>query len=410
MKITGIIAEYNPFHSGHAYHISRARDLTGADYVVVVMSPDFVQRGEPAILDKYTRAEMALHGGADLVLELPVRFALGSAPYFAAGGTGILDRTGCVDYLCFGCETPRTDLMQAAAGLLYDEPEAFKADLRRALSEGFSFPQAREHALFSSMNLSDSDAPALHDILSSPNNILALSYLKALKELGSSICPVPVMRRGDGYHTASVSSGAEHASASALRRILRNGNVSAEELRSFIPEEPRRILHERVLAAGLPSPSALDALLGYALMTKESYAGYLDATPELDHRIRHELSSYDGFESFSLQLNTRAYTHSRVRRVLMHILLGIRENPSPASYARILGFRKQSSDLLHKIRKNGSLRLISKAADAFSLLNENEAEAFKQDILASQVYRLLFEKDSSYRRESEYRRSPVIIS
>ncbi|MFQ9151713.1 MAG: nucleotidyltransferase family protein [Blautia sp.] len=173
MKVTGIIAEYNPFHQGHAYHLSRARELTGADRILVVMGGNFMQRGEPAIIDKYTRTEMALRNGADLVLELPAASATGSAEYFAEGAVELLDASGVVNELCFGSELGELEPLEKAAELLLEEPEDYQELLRTELKKGKTFPEARETALSAFL--------PEQSLLASPNNILAIEYIKALK-------------------------------------------------------------------------------------------------------------------------------------------------------------------------------------------------------------------------------------
>ena len=198
MRTVGIIAEYNPFHTGHEYHIRKARELSGADYVIVVMSPDFVQRGEPAVFDKYTRTRMALQGGADLVIELPVCYATGSAEYFAEGATALLDSLGTVNTLCFGGESDDISLFQNIADILIQEPKEYTDLLRSFLKQGMTYPQARCQALshYLKNQISDPSSSALlpdqcklpdletvTDFLSTPNNILGIEYCKALKKL-----------------------------------------------------------------------------------------------------------------------------------------------------------------------------------------------------------------------------------
>ena len=247
MKVTGIIAEYNPFHQGHAYHLARARELTGADRLLVVMGGNFMQRGEPAIVDKYARAEMALKNGADLVLELPAAAATGSAEYFAEGAVELLDASGVVDALCFGSELGKLAPLEKAAALLLEEPEEYRQLLREELKRGKNFPEAREIALSAFF--------PERELLSAPNNILAIEYLKALKRRKSSIEAVTIPRLGN-YHgndsgqvpqgtdsSESVSSGAapaletsslRFASASEIRRQL----YALEELLQKSPDQP----------------------------------------------------------------------------------------------------------------------------------------------------------------------------
>ena len=208
MKITGIIAEYNPFHNGHAYQIAKIKEETDNDYVIVAMSGDFVQRGEPTITDKYERARMALSCGADLVLELPALFACASAEYFARAGVALFTRMGCVDYLCFGAENADLSQLNKIAGILVDEPRSYQDALNIYLKEGKNFPAARILALKSYLSAESSDAALqteqLTSLLSTPNNILGIEYLKALKTCGSQITPYPILREGAGYHDTDI--------------------------------------------------------------------------------------------------------------------------------------------------------------------------------------------------------------
>ena len=210
MKTVGIIAEYNPFHNGHAYQIQKAKEAAGADFAVIVMSPDFVQRGEPALVDKYSRAKMALASGADLVIELPVCYACGSAEYFAEGGISLLRQLGCVDALSFGCETDDPALFCKLADILLQEPDEYRQKLRKYQKQGMTFPKARETALLDylsqnrkvrtsiSKDSSCAELPVsnVSALLSSPNNILGLEYAKALKKQNSSISILPIRRQG----------------------------------------------------------------------------------------------------------------------------------------------------------------------------------------------------------------------
>ena len=191
MTVTGIIAEYNPFHNGHAYQIKKAREMTKADYIVIVMSGDYVQRGTPAIIEKHLRAKMALNSGADLVLELPVRYATSSARDFARGAVAILQDLGVVDYLCFGSEHGHIDPFLEIANILNREPDCYKTVLRNELKKGSSYPAAHQKALLTAFRTLDSERSTdlSTEFLSAPNNILGVEYVRALKQLGSSIVP-----------------------------------------------------------------------------------------------------------------------------------------------------------------------------------------------------------------------------
>lgn len=234
MNVIGIIAEYNPFHNGHAYQIAHVKKNLHADYIVVAASGDYVQRGEPALLDKYTRARMALSSGADLVLELPVLWSTASAELFADAGISLFEKTGCVNGICFGAESGDLALLRRIADVLADEPAALKASLKRNLKSGNTFPKAREAALLSYFaDAADQDGAlpvsteTLSSLLASPNNILALEYLKSLRRRASSITPYLLKREGAAYHETSIRSGASEvpASTSAIRHTLFAGGA-----------------------------------------------------------------------------------------------------------------------------------------------------------------------------------------
>lgn len=221
MNVTGIITEYNPFHQGHAYHLAESRRITGADYVIAVMSGDFVQRGTPAMMEKRKRAQMALHAGVDLVLELPSAHALGSAEYFAAGAVSLLNGLGVVTDLCFGSEQGELAPFLEIAPILNQEPAHFREALQTALREGCSYPQARAQALIRCGSACPGaislEAAELEAFLSSPNNILGLEYCKALLRTDSPIRPHTLLRKGAGYHASALD---RYASASDRKSVV----------------------------------------------------------------------------------------------------------------------------------------------------------------------------------------------
>lgn len=234
-KTVGIIAEYNPFHNGHAYQIREVRKQSGADYIIIVMSGDFVQRGRPALLDKYARARLALLGGADLVLELPCAAASGSAARFAQEAVRILDRLGVVQELWFGSEAGELAPLLEAAAVLAEEPPHFRNALRQSLRQGNSYPLARQKALEACS--ADGEKLAAPELLCLPNNILGIEYCTALKRLRSSVLPRTLKRVGSGYHDRQASGS--FASASALRLAVKTGN----------PEEAERQMPPEVFSA-----------------------------------------------------------------------------------------------------------------------------------------------------------------
>lgn len=392
MKVTGIIAEYNPFHKGHQYHIEQAKQLTNADFCVVVMSGDFVQRGEPAIFSKYLRTRMALTCGADLVLEMPSVFAVSSAEDFAACGVALLSSLGGVDSLCFGSEDGEIQRLFTGARLLSSEEEPFKTILSQRLKDGLSWPQARNQALVSMAQTDPSfplDTDTLNQLFGSPNNLLGIEYCKAILRQKSSLSPVTIRRQGQGYHSNSLEG--EQASASALRQELAEGKRGSHMM-SHIPSSLESMYYEEpVITAG-----DLTSILNYTLLTMNKdntdLTRYADMSGDLARRLRNCLLLYDTWEGRIRQLKTRQYTYTRISRALLHLVLGITgeqiqtyRQAGYAPYGRILGFKKESADLLSHLKHNASLPLITKTADAPRILSGAALSMFNQDMYATHL-------------------------
>ncbi len=379
MKVTGIIAEYNPFHNGHQLHIDKARKMTEADYIIVAMSGDFMQRGVPAIMEKRARAEAALLAGADLVLEIPTVYANGSAPYFAMGGVSLLDKLGVCDYLCFGSESGDIKAVNAFAAYKPDD-EAFK----EALKSGMTYPAALDY-----LSEKDGSFPKL-----APNDLLAAAYCKALKTRKSSISPCIIKREGASYGERALTGML--SSATAIRLILENEETFSDEIKNALPYH----VYDKMKAQyGLTFPVKCDAFSSL-LFSKlrntenENLAVYLDVTRELSDRIHNKLPEYDCWTGFTDLLKTKNVTYTRISRCLSHILLDIRkddmlryEEQDYVLYARMLGFKKESSQLLTVISENTSVPLISKLADAKDSLSDTALHMLETDILASDLFR-----------------------
>lgn len=414
MKVVGLITEYNPFHNGHGYHLEQAKLKTGADFVVVVMSGNFLQRGEPAIIDKFSRAEMALACGADLVLEIPAYFACASAEYFALGAVSLLNSLGIVDAICFGSECGDIQVLNEIAEVLTTEPAQYKSTLKTLLAEGISFPAAREGALLSYlremyMKERDGNISKWEEVLDSPNNILGIEYLKALKKINSSMVPVTIDRITSGYHDQSLHAGI--SSATAIRRVIQEVQAGAgcsyrdpdaDPLKDQVPDAVYTIL-KRESAQSFPVKSAdFSQLLHYRLLSAanpEELAEFFDVTDELAKRMWNLRFSYQGLEAFVSLLKTRQFTETRIRRALMHILLGIKgdavlksvRSENAACYIRVLGFRKKASVLLSEIKKKSDLPILTKMAVAHTLLEGTRAcntakMMLDCDIYCAQVY------------------------
>lgn len=392
-KTAAIICEYNPFHNGHLYQIQKTRELTGAENIVALMSGDFIQRGEPAVFDKYIRTRMALSCGVDAVIELPVLYAVSSAEGFASGGVSLLNSLGCIDILSFGSESGNLDELKNIAEFLVNEPEEYKTILRSKLKEGYSFPVARSFALKS--------AKINSEILESPNNILAIEYLKALIRTKSSIVPFTIKRNDNGYNSTTPSDNSEFASAHSLRNLIslsHNGISARQAIQNYVPET--------ILESYDTNPVFLkdfDELIYYSLLMnrEKGYARYLDVSEELSSKIKNYLPQYHNSETFIGLLKSKNMTYSSISRALIHILLEITEKnfqSSKPDYARILGFKKEAQ-LLHLLKKSSSIPLITKLADATS------NELLKLDIKAASLYSRV---NHSY--SNEFTSSPIVYT
>lgn len=392
MHITSVIAEYNPLHSGHQFHINQTRSITEADYMITVLSGDFVQRGLPAVVDKHTRARMALEAGSDLVLELPVFYALSSGEGFGFGGVSLLEQLGCVDTLSFGTEAGSLDGISKLAQVLAREDDGYRTAIQSALKQGMTHPAARSLALKQQYPQLDS---SLLD--STSNNMLALEYCKALHLLNSSIQPVTVKREGQGYldtHTE----GTGFVSATAIRKFLESAADIPSGLRTMVPSMVSGALNNAAAKGELLFLDDFSSILHYKLLSLDfdTLCTYWEVTPDFARKILKHLGSFTSFTQFANTLWTKDITYARVCRTLMHILLDMYQ-PSqtsynawdvhtPVPYARILGFRKEAAPLLSILKKKASIPLISKLADAQNILSPEAKGLLDLDIKAAHIY------------------------
>lgn len=360
MKFLGIIAEYNPFHNGHAFHIQEALKISNCDAAIVVMSGDFVQRGEPAIFPKHLRAGMALAEGASVVLELPVPYASGSAEFFARGAVSLLHSLGCIDAICFGSESGNMKSLQTIAAILSEEPAAYKELLQTNLRQGMSFPSARQHAFVAYTNNEDLSA-----ILSEPNNILGIEYLKALHMLGSQMQPFTITRKGAGYNDIDLHE--THSSASAIRKLLLNNDSAS--IKTQVPSSAYSYIQDYCAQKGPVDCNDFSLLLKYRLLleTKESLYKYADISQDLAHRIINQRNELVTWNQFCEILKTKELTFSRISRALMHVLLNITKSDMElfssehyCHYARVLGFKKADSYILKAFKKHSQIPVITK--------------------------------------------------
>lgn len=405
MKIVGLITEYNPFHAGHLYHMQRARELTGADYCVVLMSGSFVQRGEPAIFDKYRRTKAALLAGADLVLEMPVAFSTASAHEFAAYGVALLSAIG-VDAVVFGSECGQIEFLKQAASALNHESAEFQERLRKGLKAGLTYPQARAKAL----EMEDTWA----SVLTSPNNILGIEYLRAAEDLHSPMEFYTILRKGSGYHEDTLAD-ANFPSASAIRGIIRNSLSKDKDLLDILASHLPAVTHPAYTGAVPVFVDDFSELLNAAVLQMQATFSIADLSPELAARLAKPPYFPLSFEERIQALKTRQLTYTRVSRALLHLVLGMREedisrwkDEGYALYARILGFRRQSSPLLSCLHKKSSIPLITKMADAAQNLSPSALALLEQEVYASHLYQTVRMKRSGV-FQNEYTEGLVFV-
>lgn len=405
MKIVGLITEYNPFHAGHLYHMQQARELTGADYCVVLMSGSFVQRGEPAIFDKYRRTKAALLAGADLVLEMPVAFSTASAHEFAAYGVALLSAIG-VDAVVFGSECGQIEFLKQAASALNHESAEFQERLRKGLKAGLTYPQARAKAL----EMEDTWA----SVLTSPNNILGIEYLRAAEDLHSPMEFYTISRKGSGYHEDTLAD-ANFPSASAIRGIIRNSLSKDKDLLDILASHLPAVTHPAYTGAVPVFVDDFSELLNAAVLQMQATFSIADLSPELAARLAKPPYFPLSFEERIQALKTRQLTYTRVSRALLHLVLGMREEDISrwkeegyALYARILGFRRQSSPLLSCLHKKSSIPLITKMADAAQNLSPSALALLEQEVYASHLYQTVRMKRSGV-FQNEYTEGLVFV-
>ncbi len=395
MKIVGIVSEYNPFHNGHAYQIEHTKEILNADGIIAIMSGQFVQRGAPALYDKWTRAEMAVASGANLVLELPTYYATSSAEAFAYGAVKLLNATGVVTHLSFGSEIDDLERLKAIAALLSDESEALKAELSAYMEQGNTFPRARELALKSLY-------PELlknFDINQS-NAILVLEYLKALNRLKSNIEPFVVKRRGRGYHDTALDD--VFASATGIREGIKTGIA----INRYMPVPAYRILSETKYQPVFIEHLELPLLYKIKSDSLEDLAQIREMTEGLEYKIHKLAPSLSSYNELAETLKSKRYTHTKISRLLLNILLDIKETiqiNDEDHYLRVLAFDEIGQKIIRQIKKNGYYPIITNI-NAY----KRENALLNLDLKATDIY-YLSQKDIPLRRGGQdYLKKPYI--
>ena len=416
MKAVGLVTEYNPFHNGHLYHLNKAMELTGADISVAVMSGDFVQRGELAVLDKYTRASMALNSGVNLVVELPVNYAVSSAESFAAGALKVLDYIKA-DSIAFGSESGNIERLSKLAHILCDNEDTLYKEISKYTANGISYAAARQKVV---EKLTDKDTAAM---LTSSNNILAVEYLKAIKKNNYAIKPYTIKRQGDSYNDTDIRS--EYASATALRGNLKADNISkyipvkaglilSSNTNYIYPDDITEALFTRLLdilfASSYDKNVFIENVMQYPDVNKE-IAGrlYKSAMDMITRTVQQRSESEDNgafsFGSLCEHIKTKEVPLSRIKRALVRITLGLDKKHmkkySNAPYIRVLGFDKKGQEYLSYIRKTVEVPLITKTADYKEMLLD--------DIHAANIYNMIVAGKYGVKELGDFVRGPVRV-
>ena len=400
-KVVGIIAEYNPFHNGHSYHIQNTKAQTGADFVVAVMTGNFTQRGNTSVINKWEKTKMALNGDADLVIELPTIYSISSAENFASGAVKILNELGIVDTISFGMEADDVSTLNNIANVLVNEPPEYRAILEHELGKGNSFPKARENALMMYLN----DIKRYANVVKGSNNILAIEYLKALKKQKSSLVPFGVKREKVYYNSTKIID--EYASATGIRNLLLHNQL--EEVRKVVPAKSYSILLNNLRQGTyvLDIIAYNDEII-YKLrsMTVKQIANLPDVSEGMEYLIKDVSNKTNNLIELINGIKSKRYTQTRIQRILLYALLGITKNDMELSkkitpYIRVLGCSEKGKMLLSQI--NSKAKVIT-SLKKYEVSNKNKSfcigkqkalnRMLEIDKLATDIYTLGYKKDS----------------
>lgn len=398
-NVLGIIAEYNPFHNGHLYHLNESKRITNSDYCIAIMSGNFTQRGEVSIVDKWEKAKIAIANGVDLVIELPTLYAISSAENFASGAIKILNSLEIVDYISFGSESNDITLLDDIADVLASEPAQYKTLLSHELARGESYPKARENAVMMYLN----DVRRFANVLSSPNNILGIEYLKALKRQKSDIQPISIKREGAKYNDTTIPRGSRFASATAIRNFCQSID-DITPIQRFVPETTFNILEENFKKGSfVKNLSAFDKEIIYTLrkMSTNEIANLPDVSEGLQFSLENGANQCNSVIELLSIIKSKRYTQTRLQRILLYAILDITKKDmemsvSTTPYIRILGFDEKGQELLSEIsKKNRKLEIITSVKKFMDKKSNNNLKLMmEKDIWATAVYTLGFEYDS----------------
>lgn len=416
MKVLGIIVEYNPFHNGHLYHIKSSKELVHPDYTVAVMSGSFTQRGEPAIIDKFSRAEIAVQHGIDLVLELPFVYATQDAGGFARGAVGVLHRINVVSDIVFGSESSDREFLIKTAEILHKQPWRYQEILHTKLKKGLSFPNARKEALLEyAKEIKLLDPDRIKNIERS-NDILGVEYVRALFQYGSNIEFHTIKRVGADYNEKEFKGNL--SSATAIRKLIREGKWDL--VREAVPEKSYEVIRREISEGRGPvfwEELDLAYMTRFRLMKREDFSKIHGFVEGLDIRFEREVRKSGSLMEFIERLKTKRFTFTRLRRMMLHAFFGLTKefmkdvNQKGPQYARILAFNKRGRKLLKILKKKSEIPLISTPSLYRKILENSEIEIdselylkmFEMDTLSTDIHALLFKKDFQRSGERDFK-------
>ncbi|MFZ7121166.1 MAG: nucleotidyltransferase [Eubacteriaceae bacterium] len=405
MKILSIVAEYNPFHNGHLYHLETSKEITKCTHSIAIMSGNFLQRGEPALMDKWIRAKTAIENGIDLVIELPVVYSCQSAEIFAYGAVKILNDLDIVDNISFGCEDNDLNKLKSVANLLVKEPQEYKNDLKFYLDQGISYPKARQLAV---KKFDDVDG----EILSTSNNILAVEYLKWLIKLDSSIEPIPIKRANASYHCDKVINN--FAGATYIRNQIKENN-NIECIKDVIPKKTlnnmKKYMHTNEFNK---MENYFEIIISQLLkLSPEKLIEYFDVKEGLENRIINSIYNSNNTEELIDNIITKRYTSTRIKRILLNCLLEHKElnmrkvfNTSFTPYVRILAFNDKGKEIIKRIKDKEKSIIITNVSKKYNELNNLQRYCIEKDILSTKYF---FLKSNIKKMNNDYYKKPEIV-
>ena len=417
MKILGIIAEYNPFHNGHEYQIKKAGEISGADYIIAIMSGNYVQRGAPAIFNKSIRTEMALNAGIDAVFEIPALFSGASANDFAGYGISLLKILGA-DFISFGAENDNYKLLDTVAKVLTDKEQELA--VKKHMEAGLNYAKARHNAIIEELKGNKEDINEIKKLLASPNNILAIEYLKSIRLNNVGIKPVIISRSGSGYHEKEIKEN-KFPSATAIRKLVSESNLDIfnDSIKSAIPDKNINLFKNSKSIFDDDFLFTVQRSILEKLSKGEDLSEYCDVSKELANTTEKNIFELENksYSDFILRLKSKNFTYTRISRAIFHLLLNHKKNmledvkseKNMAAYPLLLGFKKEAGELLSELKKRSELPIISKISNAKDILSPISLKIFENNIYADFLYNSIYFEKYGEKLCNPYRRNVVII-